>query len=55
MKPEYHEGPEALERFNKLATRVFRAPKTIIKGVPKAPKRKVNTGPKKGVKSDKSH
>ena len=40
MKPEYHEGPEALDRFNKLATQVFRAPKTIMKGAPRPPKRK---------------
>ena len=40
MKPEYHEGPEALERFNKLATQVFRAPKTVVKDVPRSPKRK---------------
>jgi hypothetical protein len=38
--PEYHEGPEALERFNKLATQVFRAPKTVAKDTPKSPKRK---------------
>ncbi len=27
MKHEYHEGPEALDRFNKLAEKLFRAPK----------------------------
>jgi hypothetical protein len=31
MKREYHEGPEALERFNKLATQLFRAPKSTPK------------------------
>jgi hypothetical protein len=46
MKPEYHEGPEALERFNKLATRVFRAPKTVVKDAPKSPKRKAKKSSK---------
>jgi len=40
MKPEYHEGDVALDRFNKLGTQVFRAPKTIVKDVPKPAKRK---------------
>jgi hypothetical protein len=35
MKPEYHEGPEATERFAKMAARVFRAPKSSAKPVPK--------------------
>jgi len=29
MKPEYHEGKEALERFGKTMTTLFRAPKTV--------------------------
>jgi hypothetical protein len=29
MKPEYHEGPEALDKFNKTLTVLFRAPKTV--------------------------
>jgi hypothetical protein len=29
MKPEYHEGPEALERFDKTMNALFRAPKTV--------------------------
>jgi hypothetical protein len=45
MKHEYHEGPEANERFDKLATQLFRAPKSIAKPVPK-PVRK----PKKASK-----
>ena len=45
-KTEYHEGPEALERFNKLATQVFRAPKSIAKETPKAPKRKAKKSSK---------
>jgi len=35
MKPEYHEGPEALEKFHKLATKLFRAPKPTAKEAPK--------------------
>jgi hypothetical protein len=35
MKHEYHEGPEAVERFEKLAMKVFRAPKSSAKPVPK--------------------
>lgn len=39
--PEYHEGPDALEKFNKLATKLFRAPKPTAKETPKpAPKPK---------------
>jgi hypothetical protein len=30
-EPEYHEGPEALERFEKTMTALFRAPKTPAK------------------------
>jgi hypothetical protein len=29
MKPEYHEGEEALDKFNKTLTTLFRAPKTV--------------------------
>ena len=39
MRTEYHEGPEALDRFNKLATKLFRAPKPARKENPK-PERK---------------
>jgi hypothetical protein len=31
MKREYHEGPEATARFEKLATQLFRAPKPTAK------------------------
>ncbi len=31
MKPDYHEGPEALDKFNQLATKLFRAPKPAAK------------------------
>jgi len=41
MKPEYHEGPEALERFGKTMTALFRAPKTVtVKKVAKKAARK---------------
>ena len=30
MKHEYHEGPEAAERFEKAAIKVFRAPKSSV-------------------------
>jgi hypothetical protein len=35
MKREYHEGKDATERFEKLATQLFRAPKKAAKSVPK--------------------
>jgi hypothetical protein len=31
MKHEYHEGPEALERFEKGMTKLFQAPKPTTK------------------------
>lgn len=45
MKHEYHEGPEAKERFEKLATALFRVPKSTVNPAPK-PVRK----PKKSSK-----
>ncbi len=36
MKPVYHEGPDALDKFNELATKLFRAPKPPAKELPKA-------------------
>jgi hypothetical protein len=35
VKHEYHEGPEAAQRFEKMAMKVFRAPKSSAKPVPK--------------------
>lgn len=35
MKREYHEGPEAAERFEKTAVRIVRAPKSSAKPLPK--------------------
>jgi hypothetical protein len=47
MKPEYYEGPEALERFGKMMTALFRAPKTVsTKETKKSPpkRRKASKG-----------
>lgn len=35
MKPEYSEGSEAAAKFEKMATKVFRAPKSSAKPVSK--------------------
>jgi hypothetical protein len=35
MKHEYHEGSEAGQKFEKTATRIFCAPKSSAKPVPK--------------------
>jgi hypothetical protein len=34
MKHEYHEGPKALDKFNKTVTELFRVPKSEIKPKP---------------------
>jgi hypothetical protein len=47
MKQEYHEGPEALERFNKLATKLFRAPKPAAKEPAKAVRKPKQKPPSK--------
>jgi hypothetical protein len=49
MKPEYHEGQEALERFGKTMTALFRAPKTVttkktVKAKKKAKRRTTSKG-----------
>ncbi len=36
MKPEYHEGPKALENFKAGMSQLFKAPKTAIKDLPKS-------------------
>jgi hypothetical protein len=43
--PEYHEGPEALDKFNKTLTALFRAPKTVTakKVVKKKAKRRTTS------------
>jgi len=45
MKPEYREGPEAREKFDKGMAKLFRAPKVPLKSASK-PKAK----PKKSSK-----
>ena len=44
-QPKYHEGPEALERFGKTMTALFRAPKTVTakKTVKKKAKRRTTS------------
>ena len=47
MKATYEEGPKALDSFNKLATKLFRAPKPAAKEAPKPapkPKKKASKG-----------
>jgi hypothetical protein len=39
MKHEYHEGPEALEKFKKTATELFRVPKSTAKKTVKPAKK----------------
>jgi hypothetical protein len=39
MKHEYHEGPEAVEKVEKMMKHLFRAPKTTLKP-PAKPARK---------------
>jgi hypothetical protein len=39
MKPEYHEGPEALERFGNTLTALFRVPKDKVEKGPAKPTR----------------
>jgi hypothetical protein len=48
MKHEYHEGPEALERFEKGMTALFRAPKPGSKPTAKKAVRKRTTKAQKG-------
>lgn len=38
-KPEYHEGPEALQRFGNTMTALFRVPKTVVEKEPTKPVR----------------
>ena len=46
MKYEYHEGREALERFGKTMTALFRVPKTAVAEGPKKPVRKAKKSSK---------
>jgi hypothetical protein len=48
MKPEYHEGDEALAKFEKTVTTLFSAPKTVaakqVKKKPVAKRKKTSKG-----------
>ena len=35
MKHEYDEGPDAADKFERMATKIFRAPKSSAKPAPK--------------------
>jgi len=50
-EPEYKEGPEALENFERLATAVLRTPKPAIE--PKKKKQIKSASLKKPKKADK--
>jgi hypothetical protein len=55
MTHEYHEGPEALERFKALMTRAFQSPKPKTPfAKPKAKKAGKKAAPKKRVPRRKS-
>jgi hypothetical protein len=45
-KNEYHEGPEALERFGQTMTALFRVPKTAVTKETKKPIRKAKKSSK---------
>jgi hypothetical protein len=45
-KHEYHEGPEALERFGKTMTALFRVPKGTVEKEPAKPVRKAKKASK---------
>ena len=46
MKPEYHEGREALERFGRTMTALFRVPKVAVEKESKKPARKAKKASK---------
>ena len=55
-KAEYHEGPEALERFKTMMTQVFQAPKSSTPfAKPKATKKAVPKGAPKKQASRRKH
>jgi hypothetical protein len=56
MSREYHEGPEALDKFNKMLAQVFKAPKSASPfAKPKATKKAVpKTARKKRVSRKQS-
>jgi len=54
-RSEYHEGPEALERFKALMTRAFQAPKSKTPfAKPKVKKAGAKAVPKKRVRKQRS-
>jgi hypothetical protein len=52
-QPEYIEGPEALRKFNKMMTRVFRAPKTDTPFSKPKPAPKKKSASQLGMSGDK--
>jgi hypothetical protein len=49
MKHEYHEGPQAAQKFEKAMRAVFQAPKTVTSKQPaRKPTRRKKTGSDKG-------
>ncbi len=40
MKPEYHEGPKAREKFDKGMTKLFQVPKDAVKEKPKSKRKR---------------
>ncbi|MFZ1010370.1 MAG: hypothetical protein WAN65_26260 [Candidatus Sulfotelmatobacter sp.] len=53
MKPEYIEGPEALENFERLATAVFRSPRPNIVTPKKKNAKQPKATSRKSKRSDK--
>jgi hypothetical protein len=55
-KPEYHEGPEALDKFKTMMTQVFQAPKSSTPFAKPEAKKKVvpKSAPKKRASRRKS-
>jgi hypothetical protein len=52
MKHEYHEGPKALEKFNKTVTKLFRVPKSSVKTSAKPAKKVAKSRKASTVRGD---
>jgi hypothetical protein len=52
MKHEYHEGPEAAEKFEKALTHLFRVPKSTVKKDAKPPKKTAKSRKASTVRGD---
>jgi len=52
MKPEYHEGPKALEKFKRGMEALFKVPKTALQKKKQARKPATLRKPKKVGKDD---